>query len=56
MKRATPIHRSCDERTDTEVFVRRGKVNAHTLTRTHVLLKCHEVRFARFYGDSKHVG
>ena len=40
MKRATPIHRSCDERTYLEVFVRRGKANARTLTRARVLLKC----------------
>jgi transposase len=40
MKRATPIHLSEDERTHMEVFVRRGKANARTLTRAHVLLKC----------------
>src|SRR5436305_13332142 len=42
MKRATPIHLSEDERTHVEVFVRRGKANARTLTRAHVLLKCDE--------------
>jgi transposase len=42
MKRATPIHRSCDERTHVEVFVRRGKATARTLTRARVLLKCDE--------------
>ena len=42
MKRATPLHRSCDERTHMEVFVRRGKANARTLTRARVLLKCDE--------------
>ncbi len=40
MKRATPIHLSADERTHVEVCVRRGKANARTLTRAHVLLKC----------------
>lgn len=42
MKRATPIHLSEDERTHLEVFVRRGKANARTVTRAHVLLKCDE--------------
>ena len=42
MKRATPIHLSEDERTHLEVFVRRGKANARTLTRARVLLKCDE--------------
>jgi len=42
MKRATPLHRSCDERTHVEVFVRRGKASARTLTRARVLLKCDE--------------
>ena len=42
MKQATPIHLSEDERTHVEVFVRRGKANARTLTRAHVLLKCDE--------------
>ncbi|GAC1346210.1 MAG: hypothetical protein NVSMB27_09440 [Ktedonobacteraceae bacterium] len=40
MKRATPIHLSEDERTHVEVCVRRGKANARTLIRAHVLLKC----------------
>lgn len=40
MKQATPLHLSEDERTHVEVFVRRGKANARTLTRAHVLLKC----------------
>ena len=42
MKRAIPIHLSEDERTYMEVFVRRGKANARTLTRARVLLKCDE--------------
>lgn len=42
MKRAAPIHLSEDERTYLEVFVRRGKANARTVTRAHVLLKCDE--------------
>lgn len=42
MKRATPIQLSEDERTHLEVFVRRGKANARTLTRARVLLKCDE--------------
>ena len=42
MKRAAPIHLSEDERTYLEVFVRRGKANARTLTRAYVLLKCDE--------------
>jgi hypothetical protein len=42
MKRATPIRLSEDERTHVEVFVRRGKANARTLTRAHILLKCDE--------------
>lgn len=42
MKRATPLHLSEDERTYLEVFVRRGKANARTLTRARVLLKCEE--------------
>jgi hypothetical protein len=42
MKRATPIHLSEDEPTYLEVFVHRGKANARTLTRAHVLLKCDE--------------
>lgn len=40
MKQATPLHLSEDERTHVEVCVRRGKANARTLTRAHVLLKC----------------
>lgn len=40
MKQATPLHLSEDERTHVEVFVRRGKANARTLTRAHMLLKC----------------
>src|SRR5690349_21081333 len=42
MKRVTPIHLSDDERTHVEVFVRRGKATARTLTRARVLLKCEE--------------
>lgn len=42
MKRATPIHLSEDEREHLEVFVRRGKANARTLTRARMLLKCDE--------------
>jgi transposase len=42
MKRAIPIHLSEDERMHLEVLVRRGKANARTLTRAHVLLKCDE--------------
>jgi transposase len=42
MKRATPIDLSEDERTHVEVFVRRGKANARTLTRARVLLKSDE--------------
>ena len=42
MKRAASIHLSEDERTYVEVFVRRGKANARTLSRAHVLLKCDE--------------
>src|SRR6266702_7378261 len=42
MKRATLLHLSEDERTHVEVFVRRGKANARTLTRARVLLKCDE--------------
>ncbi len=36
MKRATPIHLSEDERTHLQVFVRRGKANARTLTRARI--------------------
>jgi transposase len=42
MKRATPVHLSEDERTHPQVFVRRGKANARTLTRARILLKCDE--------------
>lgn len=42
MSRATPIHLSDDERSHVQVFVRRGKANARTLTRARVLLKCDE--------------
>jgi transposase len=42
MKRATAIHLSEDERTHVQVFVRRGKANARTLTRARILLKCDE--------------
>jgi transposase len=42
MKRATPLHLSEDERTHVQVFVRRGKANARTLTRARILLKCDE--------------
>lgn len=42
MVRATPIHLSDDERSYVQVFVRRGKANARTLTRARVLLKCDE--------------
>ncbi len=42
MKQATPIHLSEDERTHLQVFVRRGKANARTLTRARILLKCDE--------------
>jgi transposase len=42
MKRAIPIHLSEDERTYMQVFVRRGKTNARTLTRARILLKCDE--------------
>jgi transposase len=42
MNRATPLHLSEDERTHVQVFVRRGKANARTLTRARVLLKCDE--------------
>lgn len=39
MGRPAPMHRSCDERDHVQVFVRRGKANARTLTRASVLLK-----------------
>ncbi len=40
MNRATLIHLSDDERNHVQIFVRRGKANARTLTRARVLLKC----------------
>jgi len=42
MGRPTAMHLSEDERTHVEVFVRRGKANARTLTRARVLLKSDE--------------
>ena len=42
MKPTIAVHLSEDERTHVEVFVRRGKANARTLTRAHLLLKCDE--------------
>jgi transposase len=36
------MHRSCGERDLVQVFVRRGKANARTLTRARVLLKSDE--------------
>lgn len=42
MQPSIPVHLSEDERTYVEVFVRRGKANARTLTRAHLLLKCDE--------------
>ena len=42
MGRPTAMHRSLDERTHVEVFARRGKANARTLTRARVLLKSDE--------------
>jgi len=42
MKRATPIHLNEDERTPLQVFIRRGKANARTLTCARILLKCDE--------------
>lgn len=42
MGRPTPIHLSEDERDHVQVFVRRGKANARTLTRARVLLKSDE--------------
>ncbi|MGZ3611137.1 MAG: IS630 family transposase [Ktedonobacteraceae bacterium] len=42
MGRTAPMHRSCDERTHVQVFVRRGKATARTLTRARVLLKSDE--------------
>jgi transposase len=42
MGRPSPIQLSEDERANVQVFVRRGKANARTLTRAHVLLKSDE--------------
>ena len=42
MGRPTPIHLSEDERDHVQVFVRRGKANARTLTRARVLMKSDE--------------
>jgi transposase len=42
MKQAILIQLSEDERTHLQVFVRRGKANARTLTRARILLKCAE--------------
>ena len=42
MRRPAPMHLSEDERDHVEVFVRRGKANARTLTRARVLLKSDE--------------
>jgi transposase len=42
MGRPTPMHLSEDERIHLQVFVRRGKANARTLTRARVLLKSDE--------------
>lgn len=42
MGRTAPMHLSEEERTHVEVFVRRGKANARTLTRAWVLLKSDE--------------
>jgi transposase len=42
MGRSAPMHLSEDERGHAEVFVRRGKANARTLTRAWVLLKSDE--------------
>lgn len=39
MGREAPMHLSEDERDHVQVFVRRGKANARTLTRARVLLK-----------------
>ena len=39
MGRPAPMHLSEDERDHVQVFVRRGKANARTLTRARVLLK-----------------
>ena len=42
MGRPAPMHLSEDERIHVQVFVRRGKANARTLTRARVLLKSDE--------------
>src|SRR5258708_28554937 len=42
MGRPAPRHLSEDERDHVQVFVRRGKANARTLTRARVLLKSDE--------------
>ena len=42
MGQTAPIHLSEDERSQVQVFVRRGKANARTLTRARVLLKSDE--------------
>ena len=42
MGRPAPMHLSEDERDHVQVFVRRGKANARTLTQARVLLKSHE--------------
>ena len=42
MGRPAPMHLSEDERDHVQVFVRRGKANARTLTRAKVLLKSDE--------------
>jgi transposase len=42
MERITPIQLSDTEREYGEIFVRRGKANARTLTRARVLLKSNE--------------
>jgi len=42
MSKTAPIQLSDDEREYVHVFVRRGKANARTVTRAHVLLKSDE--------------
>ena len=42
MGRTAPMHLSEDERNHVQIFVRRGKANARTLTRARVLLKSDE--------------
>lgn len=39
MPTAVPIHLSDDERAHLQAFVHRGRANARTLTRAHILLK-----------------